>query len=624
MLAIAGPGQEETANSALEHGVEQLLLRDSQGHYLSPLPKLAHRIVEQRRRLARVHALDKRHQALLGAASEGVLGTDGTGTVTFVNPSFANLIGSKRNELVGNNVCSFLGPNIEDWTSTDIYRRCSLGDSYRCDEYPLRRRDGSVATVSFTVAPVLSAERQLEGTIFVFTDISDRKEAEAELILRSHYDSLTGLANRTLFTDSLRRSIARARRRRSKTGILFLDIDHFKLINDTYGHEGGDSLLRAASERLRKIVRASDLLARFGGDEFAILLEDVQSSDAAIIVAEKVLRDVAFPFDLGGDEVFVTASVGIALYPDAGTDIQTLLKSADIAMYGAKEGGRNGYRTFSEESGHKIAHSLTLERDLSMALRRNEFRIFYQPQVDIQSGRIIGFEALLRWKHPTHGYLQPEAFLTTLEQSGLIHDVGGWVLNTALKQLAEWHQQLELEDLRVAVNISVRQLMQQSLCDQVAQALADSGVAADHLELEVSESIFLDESRRGCIDVLRKLRDMGVRISIDDFGLGYSSLRYLRDLPVETIKIAGAFVRELTADERDTAVVRAIVDLARRLDLRVSAEHVETPEQFSSLLTHECDVAQGYLISKPMASADASRFLQEREHPQAIDSEEQP
>ncbi len=440
-------------------------------------------------------------------------------------------------------------------------------------------------------------------------DIEERKRAERSMRHMAHHDSLTDLPNRALFRDRLTHAMAQADRYQQKLAVMFLDLDRFKAINDTLGHTVGDQLLRIASERLRTCVRDCDTVARLGGDEFTVIVEDVADTQTAAIVAQKIIDTFAQPFNLHGHEVFVTTSIGITLYPDDDEHIDHLLRNADAAMYRAKECGRNNYQFYVADMNRRARERLMLENALRRALVREEFTLQYQPRVDLYSGRVIGAEALLRWRHPELGPIPPSEFIPILEETGMIIPVGDWVLREASRQNRAW-QELGLPPVRVAVNLSARQFAQRDLCGSVELALADSGLQPAFLELEITEELLLEHSHANTV-TLNKLRDLGVHISIDDFGTGYSSLAYLKRLPINTLKIDKSFVRDITRDSDGAAIASAIIAMACSLRLNVLAEGVETDEQLAFLRAQGCNEIQGYSFSHPLSPEGFEKLLRD-------------
>lgn len=450
---------------------------------------------------------------------------------------------------------------------------------------------------------------EVSGIIGVATDITERKRAEKRLVQLANYDSLTGLPNRTLFRDRLAHAVAQANRKNRLVALLFLDLDRFKMINDSLGHLAGDKLLQAVSGRLLANAREEDTVARLGGDEFTVILEDITNTEDATIVARKILEVMGKPFYLDGHEVFVTTSIGIAIFPLDGQGLDGLLKNADTAMYRAKEQGRNNYQFYTADMNAKAVEHLIMESSLRHALDRDEFVLHFQPQIDLHSREITGMEVLLRWNHPELGLLYPNQFMLLAEETGLIISIGEWVLNKACAQAALWQSQ-GLPPMRIAVNLSALQFRENNLVATVADALDLAGLDPQHLELEITES-FLMDNVDSAIAKLRALSNLGVHLAIDDFGTGYSSLSYLKKFPLNTLKIDQSFVRDISTDPDDAAIAEAIIALAQTLNLRVMAEGVETEEQINFLRTRGCDQAQGFLISHPVPAQDILPWCQE-------------
>ncbi len=433
--------------------------------------------------------------------------------------------------------------------------------------------------------------------------------AERHVNHLAYHDALTDLPNRRLFADQLEQRTELARRKGQPLTLLFLDLDRFKLINDSLGHDMGDLLIQSVAQRLMGVVRKSDIVGRLGGDEFAIIVESITSAQDSAVIAQKLIDTLAEPFMLNTREIFVTVSVGIALYPFDGDQSGTLIKNADAAMYRAKEHGRNNYQFYTAEMGARAMERLALETNLRRALERDEFLLHYQPQVRLDSGEMFGLEALVRWNHPDLGLVAPGEFIPLAEETGLIVPIGAWVLRSACRQARAWRD-TGWAGLRVAVNLSGRQLRQQNLVEVVRKALEETGLSPEGLELELTESSIMhtDELTRS---TLWALHEMGIRLSIDDFGTGYSNLGYLKRFPIDSLKIDRSFVRDITIDPDDAAIATAIIAMAHNLKLDVVAEGVETNEQRTLLRERGCDAIQGFLIGRP-APAEAYGALSER------------
>jgi diguanylate cyclase (GGDEF)-like protein/PAS domain S-box-containing protein len=457
--------------------------------------------------------------------------------------------------------------------------------------------------------PHRDSRGEIAGVIGLIRDITARKKAEQQIEYQAYHDALTGLANRRLFNEHLSLALALAARRNCPVAVLFLDLDHFKLVNDTLGHTMGDVLLQEVARRLKSCVREGDAVARVGGDEFTIVLQDLETRDAAAVVAQKVLRAIAAPIEMTGHRLYVTVSIGITIFPDDGADAETLLKNADNAMYRAKAEGRNTYQLSTHELSRTTQERMTLESGLHLAMEREEFEVWYQPQVDVVTNAIIGMEALLRWRHPDRGIVAPADFISVAEERGYIVVIGDWVLRQACRQ-ARAVREKGLPDFRVAVNLSARQFREASLVTSVLAALKESDLPPSCLELEITESVAM-ENVALTLQLLRDLRAIGVTIAIDDFGTGHSSLSYLRQFPIDALKIDRAFVEDLPDRFEDAAIVKAVIALAAGLNLRVVAEGVETKPQLDFLREQGCREVQGYYFSYPVRGEELLRLLEQ-------------
>jgi len=444
--------------------------------------------------------------------------------------------------------------------------------------------------------------------------LEDEREASelatVEMEHLAYHDALTGLPNRPLFMDRLIMAVAQASRSNQKIAVFFLDLDRFKDINDSLGHSMGDGLLKAVAERIRRCVREGDTVARFGGDEFTLLIPRIDHVEDAAKIAQKILETLKIPFSIADHELFVTTSVGISIYPNDGGDPETLVRNADTAMYRAKDQGRDNYQLYAPAMNARALERLALENMLRKAISHRELVLFYQPIADMKTKSIVGVEALIRWKHPELGLLSPAHFISVAEMSGLIIPIGDWVLRTACKQTKSWQKRIDPE-LTVAVNLSARQFQQPNLTEIIGEVLEETGLEAKSLELEITESNAM-QNAENTIYTLRELKALGVRIAMDDFGTGYSSLNYLKKFPIDTLKLDQSFVREITTDPSDAAIATAVIAMAHSLDLKVIGEGVETEEQFAFLHKQKCDYIQGYLFSPPQAVENLEAYLIER------------
>jgi diguanylate cyclase (GGDEF)-like protein/PAS domain S-box-containing protein len=453
-------------------------------------------------------------------------------------------------------------------------------------------------------APLVDSKGTHRGRIWYFRDITDRKVTEERVKFLAYYDALTGLPNRTLFRDRMSKALASARRQKHKVALLFLDLDRFKDINDSLSHSVGDLLLQEVAERLKAWCRAQDTISRVGGDEFLIMLTNVKDSPDAAVAAERLMDAMCRPFAIQGHSVTISCSIGISMYPEDGADGETLVKNADAAMYNAKSNGRNGLRFFTSDMSAQVLERITLEHSLRSAMGKEELFLVYQPQMEIATGRIVGLEALLRWRHPSLGLVPPDRFIPIAENSGLIVPLGEWVLRTACRQAREW-QSAGLPSVSVAVNVSAVQFRQENFCDLVKHALSDSGLNPQCLELELTESLLLANAE-AMVSVVSELRALGITVAIDDFGTGYSSFSYLRQLHLNKLKIDRSFIRDVAVNPEDATIASAIISMAKSLKLKVIAEGVETEAQMEFLRSHQCDEIQGYYFSKPLSVEDVS------------------
>jgi diguanylate cyclase (GGDEF)-like protein/PAS domain S-box-containing protein len=492
------------------------------------------------------------------------------------------------------------------------------GTPYRID-HRIVLEDGTIRHVQEQAEVSRDAEGRPARIIGTIVDVTERKLAEARLAYLAHHDALTGLPNRTMLVERLEHSMAYAQRQDRYVAVLFLDLDRFKTINDTRGHARGDELLRQVAKRLRSVVRATDTVARSGGDEFIIVAGDVGGAGDLISVAKSVQSAFATPLKLGTDEVFVSASIGVSVYPRDGTDVDTLIKNADAALYQAKDKGRDNIQYFTVDLVESAARRIGLEADMRRALERGEFVLHYQPLVGLRSGALLGFEALLRWNHPVLGLVLPEEFIPVAEESGLIVQVGEWVLRSACMQQRAWTD-AGYDVRRVTVNISARQFQHRDLADIIGRIIAETELASGALEIELTETLLMSDIPNS-VATLRTLRQMGVSISIDDFGTGYSSLGYIKNFPIDSLKIDRTFVRDITTDRYDEAIAAAIIALARSLELHVIAEGVESQAQLTHLLRLGCDEGQGYFFGEP-AAPEACETLLKRQLAGRIECEE--
>jgi diguanylate cyclase (GGDEF)-like protein/PAS domain S-box-containing protein len=548
--------------------------------------------------------LERQLDVLFQQAADGMLVFDAQGLVRSCNPEAGRLFGMAPAAIVGEPMLRWIAlPPAAPTRATAL----PLG---KWEAELQTAPDGSGARTPVEISVHMLTEAEETQFFCLVRDISERRLAEQHMTRLAKFDSLTGLPNRSLFRDRLQQAMARAQRQGRQVGLMFLDLDRFKTINDSLGHHVGDLLLKHVADSLRECLRETDevvrldsadatsTISRLGGDEFTVIVEDIDNAQQAAVVAQRILTALRAPFSGAGQEIVVSTSIGITLFPSDASPLDELIQHADMAMYRAKEQGRNGYQFYNDELNTEAARRLQLESGLRHALERGEFELFYQPRADLATNTVTGVEALLRWRRSDGTVVSPDEFIGVLEETGLIVPVGKWVLQTALDQLRAWHDDGLPDDLSMAVNLSVRQFRDANLAASVTEALERSGVRPTLLELEITESMLMDgEAHRHTLDRLAKA---GVRIAIDDFGTGYSSLSYLKRLPVDTLKVDRDFVQGLPEDPEDAAISTAVIALARTLGLRVVAEGVETRAQRQFLQDHGCDEIQGYLLSRPL------------------------
>jgi diguanylate cyclase (GGDEF)-like protein len=499
-----------------------------------------------------------------------------------------------------------LGVTPEQWEA----HKSLLASHEPFQDFVYQRYDtnGNLRIISTSGRPIFDEQGNFTGYRGTGRDITEQKQVEEKIRHMAHHDALTGLPNRVLLHDRVGQAIAQAQRNREVLAMLFIDLDRFKTVNDSLGHHVGDLLLKTVGQRLETCTRGSDTIARIGGDEFVVLLGDLDQPEDARHVAQKVLDALSEPVTIDTHELKVTPSIGICAYPHDGADVETLMRNADTAMYHAKQMGRNNYQFFTQVMNDAAQERLLLENDLRHAVERGEFTLHYQPQLDLKTGRIIGFEALVRWLHPQRGMVGPSQFVPAAEETGLIGQIGEWVLREACAQARAWHRAGHSE-LQVSVNCSAQQFQRESFVEMVGDVLRATGLPAERLDLEITESVIIQHSE-AVIARFQALDDMGVRISIDDFGTGYSSLSYLKRFAIHQLKIDQSFVRDISSDPDDAAIVSAIIAIAHSLGLQVVAEGLEAPEQLAFLRSLGCDVAQGYYFSKPVPAEEFGRLLE--------------
>ncbi|MCU7851721.1 MAG: EAL domain-containing protein [Candidatus Thiodiazotropha sp. (ex Monitilora ramsayi)] len=576
-------------------------LRDENG-------KITHFIAVKEDVTAQKRAEDqlRMNATVFDTTSEGIIVTDADNLIKTVNPAFSRITGYEAEEVIGRSPQLLSSGRHTDAFYEQLWSSV-MQNGYWSGEIWNRRKDGSVFPEWLSIAAIKSDEGVLKEYVAVFSDITKHKQDEEKIRYQANFDALTGLPNRTLLSDRLAQSILSANRENWKLGLLFVDLDQFKVVNDTFGHVVGDELLQQVAERIRECVREVDTVARFGGDEFVILLQDISDPEVAVAISTKIIEAVTDPFRLYERDIFIGASIGITVYPeDAGT-ADALLRNADMAMYQAKEHGRNTYQFFTPSMQRQTIERQQLEQDLRLAISRNELEVYYQPVVKAETGRVSSLEALLRWNHPKKGQISPEIFIPIAEDSGLIGEIGKWVILHACEQLSTWRH-FGHEQLTMAVNLSSRQREMGFDANFVQEVLSKTGLSADSLTLEITESLLMRDTEE-TVDWLGSLKTLGVNLSVDDFGTGYSSLSYLKRFPVDVLKIDRSFVNDLPDDPESVSLVNTIIAMAKSLGLGLVAEGVETQEQVDFLRAAECDLLQGFHYGRPMTVAALTDWL---------------
>lgn len=572
-----------------------------------------------------VHRAFREHQrslnymhTLVEAIPDLVWLKDPDGVYVACNSKFERFFGSKEQEIIGKTDYDFVDKELADFFRKHDVAAAQAGGPTINEEEVTYADDGHKEMLETIKTPMFDSNGRLIGVLGIARDITLRKQQEEQILHQAHFDTLTDLPNRFLSLYQLSQRIVEAKRDNEQIAVLFLDLDDFKKINDSLGHDTGDKLLIDAARRLRSVLRDEDTVGRLGGDEFIVLLSGLKHAEDVAPIAENLINCFSEAFHIDGRKLMLTASIGIGIYPGDGDDSSTLLRNADAAMYHSKEEGRNTYSYFTDAMNRDVSHRLLLEEQMHGAIRRQEFYLCFQPQVDVSNGEILGFEALLRWKNPVLGLVSPAEFIPVAEHSGLIVQLGEFVLTEALKAAGELRERFG-EHLKMAVNLSPRQFRDPNLINVIQEIIGTSGVPADSLELEITEGVLM--SGHTFIDnALAAFSQDGISIAMDDFGSGYSSLSYLRNYPFDVVKIDQSFIRDITDDPADLELVSAAIAMAHSLGLKVLAEGVETRAQLALLAERGCDSAQGYLFSRPLEFEDAKVLLSNKQS--ALESEQ--
>jgi diguanylate cyclase (GGDEF)-like protein/PAS domain S-box-containing protein len=610
LVVLSGMDDESLAAQALQEGAQDYLVKGQiEPHMLLRALRYA---VERKIMEEALFAERERAEVTLNSIGDAVISTDVTGHITFLNLTAEQMTGWTLFEVVGKPISEVL--EILDATSreaipnpmvTELGREQAMHLPPNC---VLIRRDGLEIPIEDSVAPINDHSGQAIGAVIVFRDVSAARAMALEIIHSAEHDYLTGLPNRLLFNDRVSQAITFAQRHNKKVAVLFLDLDGFKHINDSLGHPIGDKLLQSVAKRLVNCVRSADTVSRQGGDEFVVLLSEVERAEDAAITARRMLQVVADAHPIDHHDLHITTSIGLSVFPEDGLDSVTLIKNADTAMYQAKENGRQSYQFFKPAMNVRAVERQSIEESLRRALERCEFALHYQPKVKLRTGEITGAEALLRWTHPTRGSVSPAEFIPVAEDCGLILPIGNWVLREACKQTRAWVD-AGLSPATIAVNISAMEFRAKHFLEGIFGILDETGLDAKFLELELTETVLM-KNAESASSILNALREKGIQIALDDFGTGYSSLSYLRKFPINSLKIDQSFVRQIAIAPEHTTIVAAVISMGRSLELRVVAEGVETQEEMIFLQAHQCDEAQGYYFSRPVPAEQFARLLQ--------------
>ena len=609
---MTGQEDDELAVEAVRLGAQDYLIKDRVDSQV--LSRSIQYSIERKRIEEQLRDSEERYALAVTGANDGVWDWNLKTDATYFSDRWKAMLGWNGDDLE-NHVDGWFGrvhPDDQLGLRRELELHLEGKSEHFENEHRLRHRDGTYRWVLARGIAVRDDDGNATRIAGSLTDIDQRKKTEEQLLHDALHDALTQLPNSALFMDRLGMAIASAKRRRDLLfAVLFFDLDRFKVINDSLGHGLGDRLLIAIARRLLGFLRPGDTVARLGGDEFAILANDIEEPSDATLIAERVQEELARPFDLDGYEVFTTASIGIALSSSNYERPEELLRDADTAMYRAKHLGKNRHAVFDEAMHHRAVEQLRLETDLRRALDRREFEIHYQAIVALGEGRIEGFEALVRWRHPERGLVQPDEFIPVAEETGLIVPIGWRILRQACRQMAEWQQQIPAtKPLALSVNLSGKQFAQPDLVSRVERVLSETGLDASTLRIEITESLIMEEADEA-VAKLRRLRELGIQLHIDDFGTGYSSLAYLHRLPTHTIKIDRSFVSRMSDRHHQAEIVQTIVSLARNLGMKVAAEGLETAEQLAKLRDLQCELGQGFFFSEPLDAVGARELIEQ-------------
>lgn len=608
-IMVISAEDEALSIKAVDHGAQGYLSRGHLEHSL--IPQALGSIIQRKKIEQALYIELERARVTLESIGDGVLCTDASGSITYLNPEAERITGWARAQAIGKpveEVFQLIDAQTQEPVPNPVKLVIDMTELLGLKESSMmRRQDGSQLAVEDSVAPILDINKVVTGAVITFRDVTKIRAMELKMTHLAQHDHLTSLPNRMLLNDRLNQAIAYARRNKSELALLFCDLDKFKHINDSLGHLVGDQLLQCVAQRLVGQVRNSDTVCRQGGDEFVILLLEEAYAEAAVITAEKILLALSQPYFIGEHELHVTTSIGISLYPADGEDAETLIRSADTALYYAKAKGRDNYQFYKEEMNARALERQALEVELRRALKQKEFVLYYQPKVNLVSGEITGVEVLVRWNHPTRGLVLPSTFIEIAEDSGLIIPLGKWVLEQACIQAKAWIDQGHFF-VPVAINISALEFRDTHFAQFLKKLLDNNELPAHFVELELTESVLMQDVQTS-FAILEELKKIGVLIAIDDFGTGYSSLNYLNQFPIDVLKIDQSFVRSISTGTGNGIIVNAVINMGISLKQKVVAEGIETDEQLAFLSEHDCHEGQGFLLSKPLLAIDLEKVL---------------
>lgn len=624
VIVVSGETSFEAAENALKHGAYDYIRKpysiDNLLNSVSNAIKKRQLETDNRKMQIQLRESEKLHRYIVNKSPDIVYILDNQGRFTFINKRVESLLGYKMKEIIGKHYTELVHEDDLEKANFKFNERrtgkrasINIELKLKCKNNDQTRNfDNRILPIEINSVGVYSAhdeeiDKKFIGTYGIARDITDRIEAEEIIRFQAYHDMLTRLPNRTLLKDRLHQAITHARRNKTNLSVMFLDLDRFKVINDTLGHIVGDHLLQAVAMRLRHCLREGDTLARIGGDEFTLLLPEVQNRQDSELIARKIIKSLKEPFKIDNHELFISTSIGISHYPEDGENMESLIKHADIAMYSVKGKGKNGFEFYDDCMIDAYSKHLSLENDLRRALENNQFQLYYQPQINIETNEVFAMEALIRWHHPERGLISPNEFIELAEETRLIKCIGNWILKSAIEELSRWRK-MGLTNVRVAINVSAVQLEQADFVNYVLNTLNANQIPGEFLEIEITENTIMHDTDDGVLK-LRELSNHGIKIAIDDFGTGYSSLNYLKRLPIDTLKIDQSFVHDMAKSEEDSSIIKAIIAIAKGLNLKIISEGVETQAQLEQLREWRCKNMQGFLFGRPMPCDDAMRHL---------------